>query len=144
MTNVFDVAKYILEKKGDVSAMKLQKLCYYAQVWYATWEERSLFPECIEAWINGPVIPELYKMHRGKFLLTSDDTSGNSDNLTKLEKEDIDKVIEYYGDKDPQWLSDLTHSEDPYINARKGVPDRERSNKEITLESIAEYYGSLQ
>lgn len=31
MANVFDVAKYILEKKGIMSTMKLQKLCYYAQ-----------------------------------------------------------------------------------------------------------------
>ena len=28
MANVFDVAKYILEKLGTLSTMKLQKLCY--------------------------------------------------------------------------------------------------------------------
>ncbi len=30
MANVFDTAKYILEQKGDMSTMKLQKLCYYS------------------------------------------------------------------------------------------------------------------
>lgn len=28
---VFDVAKYILEKKGEMTAMKLQKLIYYSK-----------------------------------------------------------------------------------------------------------------
>lgn len=31
MANVFDVAAYILEKEGEMTTMKLQKLCYYAQ-----------------------------------------------------------------------------------------------------------------
>src|SRR5215831_19020806 len=30
MANVLDVAAYILRAKGPMSAMKLQKLCYYA------------------------------------------------------------------------------------------------------------------
>ena len=33
VANVFDVAKYILEKEGKLSTMKLQKLCYYCQAW---------------------------------------------------------------------------------------------------------------
>ena len=45
MANVFDVAKYILEKQGDMSTMKLQKLCYYAQAWSLVWDDRELFPE---------------------------------------------------------------------------------------------------
>jgi len=32
MSNVFDVAKYILSALGEVSTMKLQKLCYYSLV----------------------------------------------------------------------------------------------------------------
>ncbi len=143
MANVFDVAKYILEEKGQISAMKLQKLCYYTQAWYATWEEKPLFLEHIEAWINGPVIPKLYDTHRGKFFLTSNDIDGDSKILTELEKKSIDRVIEYYSNKDPQWLSDLTHAEDPWHNARKDIPSRERSNKEITLRSIVKYYSSL-
>ena len=33
MASVFDVAAYILEKKGEMSTLKLQKLVYYAQAW---------------------------------------------------------------------------------------------------------------
>jgi hypothetical protein len=37
MTTIFDVAKYILQQRGEMTAMKLQKLCYYAQAWSLAW-----------------------------------------------------------------------------------------------------------
>ena len=40
-------------------------------------------------------------------LLVSDINYGNADNLDKDAKETVDAVLEYYGDKSPQWLSDL-------------------------------------
>ena len=45
MANVFDVAKYILEKLGTLSTMKLQKLCYYCQAWSLVWDDTPLFDE---------------------------------------------------------------------------------------------------
>ncbi|WP_131783195.1 Panacea domain-containing protein [Legionella gresilensis] len=143
MANVFDVAKYILEKQGEMTAMKLQKLVYYSQAWHAVWEEKPLFEEKIQAWVNGPVIPELYDLHRGKFLITSSDIFTTSNSLNKSEKDSIDSVLSFYGSKSSQWLSDLTHSEEPWIAARKGLAANERGNKEITLQSMAEYYESL-
>ena len=50
MVTVFDVAKYILQVKGEMSAWKLQKLCYYAQAWHYTWTEKRLIKEEFEAW----------------------------------------------------------------------------------------------
>ena len=51
---VFDVAAYILEQKGSMTTMKLQKLVYYSQAWSLVWDEKPLFEEAIEAWANGP------------------------------------------------------------------------------------------
>lgn len=65
MVSAHDVAAYMLRKHGPMSAMKLQKLVYYAQAWSLVWEDRPLFPERIEAWANGPVIPELYQAQTG-------------------------------------------------------------------------------
>ena len=144
MTTVFDVAKYILEKMGKpISTWKLQKLVYYSQAWSLVWDERPLFDSKIKAWANGPVCPELYHAHKGRFAITADEIAGNSENLDDDARETIDAVIEAYGHFNGQQLSDLTHSEDPWRLARKGVPDNERSDKEITLESMAEYYSSL-
>jgi uncharacterized phage-associated protein len=33
MASVHDVAAFIIEKLGPISAMKLEKLVYYAQAW---------------------------------------------------------------------------------------------------------------
>jgi len=140
--SVFDVASYILKKIGQISTIKLQKLVYYCQAWSMVWDEKPLFYENIEAWINGPVIRELYNYHRGTYII---DTLpiGNSDLLSEIQKETIDAVIDFYGDKTAQYLVELSHSEKPWIDARKDLPDNERSNKVIPLDLIQEYYSSL-
>ena len=67
MATVFDAAKYILEQRGRLSTMKLQKLCYYSQAWSLVWDDAPLFEEEFEAWANGPVCRVLYEYSRGKF-----------------------------------------------------------------------------
>ncbi|WP_412693927.1 type II toxin-antitoxin system antitoxin SocA domain-containing protein [Clostridium sp. AF22-10] len=63
--------------------------------------------------------------------------------MSEDQKDTIDKVLEHYGSHDAQWLSQLTHMEDPWINARKGVPSGAGCNHVITKESMALYYGGL-
>lgn len=142
MATVFDVAAYILDRKGEMTAMKLQKLVYYAQAWALVWDEMPLFNERIEAWANGPVCPDLYRAHAGSFKLAAL-ARGNAGALQDPERETVEAVLEYYGDKNSQWLSDLTHQEDPWIKARGDLAPGERCNTEITHASMAEYYGSL-
>jgi len=146
MASVFDVAVYILKKCGPMSAMKLQKLVYYCQAWSLVWDDAPLFSEKIEAWANGPVVPDLFNFHKGSYTVDAAffATKGDSDTLTDSQKDTIDRVVEFYGNKSAQWLSDLTHSEAPWREARRGIPDGVRGNAEITLESMAMYYESLQ
>jgi uncharacterized phage-associated protein len=141
---VFDVAKYILKKKGSMSSMKLQKLVYYSQAWSLVWDDEPLFSSRIEAWTNGPVICDLYEKHKGLFKIGSAHIEPFADGcLTPLQEETIDVVLKAYGDKSAHWLSNQTHSEVPWIVARAGLSDRERGESEITLDSMAEYYGTL-
>jgi len=142
MANAHDIAAYIIKKLGKMTAMKLQKLVYYCQAWSLVWDEKPLFKDRIEAWANGPVVPELYETHRGKFQVLTW-PSGDDKKLSTLQKETINSVLGFYGDKPSQWLSDLTHREDPWVNARKGYSHGERGLEVITHASMAEYYGSL-
>lgn len=142
--SVSDVARYVLKWLGATSAMKLEKLVYYCQAWSLVWDERPMFRERIEAWASGPVTPALYVQHRGKFTVVEDDIPGNPDNLDQDALDTIGAVIEFYGEKTAQWLSDLTHKEDPWADARKGLPDGARSQEEITLAAMGEYYSSLK
>lgn len=125
-----------------MTAMKLQKLVYYSQAWSLVWDEKPLFSERIEAWANGPVSPELFAAHKGEFTV-SEAPRGNRECLGAEEQKTISAVIKFYGDKPAAWLSDLSHREAPWKDARKGVPDGERSNREITHAAMAEYYGNL-
>jgi len=96
MATLFDVAKYITEQTGEVSAMKLQKLMYYAQAWNLVWEEEALFPNDFQAWANGPVLPTLYARHRGMFKVDASLFSeANSGNLTEAERSNVDKVLAF-------------------------------------------------
>lgn len=142
MANVFDVAAYILRKKGQMTSWKLQKLVYYSQAWSLVWDQRPLYPERLEAWVNGPVSPHLYYEHRGQFLV-SKIARGNPDALDKDARETVDAVLNYYGDMHPQELSDLTHSEAPWANARAGLRPGANGSEEITHETMAAYYEAL-
>ena len=139
---VFDVAAYILQKMGSMTTMKLQKLVYYGQVWSLVWDEKKLFEDDIEAWANGPVVRDLFDYHRGMYEISTMPI-GNPRLLNQEQQETIDAVLEYYGDKSAQWLIELTHMEDPWIQARKGLPPLERGSRVMSLDTIADYYSSL-
>ena len=142
-TSILDVARYILEQCGPMTAMKLEKLCYYSQAWSLVWDGSPLFEEDFEAWANGPVCPVLFDKHRHMFTVSKEDIPGDSLNLTDDQKETINAVIEAYGKLDAYQLSTLTHTEAPWVNARDGLPSGARSNRVITLDAMEEYYGSL-
>ena len=144
MADVFDVAHCILDRMGEVTAMKLQKLCYYAQAWSLVWDEKPLFPNRIEAWANGPICPDLYRAHEGKFTITPDTlTVGDASRLTSDQRETVDAVIDFYGGLDTWQLSNLVHHEPPWRDARNGLKQGENGHKEISLAVMAEYYGGL-
>ena len=144
MATVLDVARYVLNKCGTMTTMKLEKLVYYCQAWSLGWDEVPLFAEEFEAWANGPVCPQLFDEHRGLFVVSENFLSNLPKcNFTDSELETMNSVIEYYGDKEPQWLSELTHKESPWREARKGIPDGASCNNVISKDSMLQYYGGL-
>jgi uncharacterized phage-associated protein len=151
MATVFDVACYILEKTNEVdeeiTVLKLQKLVYYSQAWHLTWESKPLFNSRIEAWANGPVCPELYRkvksVNDGSLVVSRGVLQGNPSALQGDEKGSIDSVFEFYGRMKPFELSSLTHQEDPWKSARKGLAPGQPGTAEISHEAMVEYYEGL-
>jgi uncharacterized phage-associated protein len=145
MARMEDVAAYILTKIGPITAMKLQKLCYYAQAWHLAWEDQQLFDSRIEAWANGPVIPELYRQHRGRLHLSPGDIAGDPARLAGAEQESIDLVLDFYGEMTAHHLCVLTHREDPWRQARAEarLSPMERGAAEIPSGAMHEYFRSL-
>lgn len=141
MVSVHDVAAYILRKQGRMSTWKLQKLVYYSQAWSLVWDDAPLFKARIEAWANGPVAPELYRDHRGRFSIEQWD--GDPSHLTSSESQTVDLVLADYGRLTGRQLSILTHAELPWQKAREGLGPTDLGNQEITLDSMQAYYSAL-
>ncbi len=72
----------------------------------------------------------MYYAHRGKYMLES--VGGNPSILLQSDIETIDAVLEYYGEKSSQWLSDLTHQEHPWQKTRDPLPRGQRGSEEMT------------
>lgn len=127
-------------------AMKLQKLVYYSHAWHLVWEDTPLLSETIEAWANGPVVRRLYGEHRLQFTVDkSAFPRGDASRLTPREQSSVDAVIAYYGDMSAHELSQLTHRENPWrdARARAHLQPGERGTEPISDAEMAEYYGGL-
>ncbi|MFQ9505384.1 MAG: hypothetical protein ACLRZ2_00180 [Veillonella sp.] len=67
-STVYDVAKYIIDNWGPMSAMKLQKLVFIHKLWQ-WYDDVPLFEDDFEAWAKG-LYANLFNAHKGKFMLS--------------------------------------------------------------------------
>lgn len=116
IVSVHHVAAYILEQTGEISVWRLQRLTYYSQAWKLAWYEYPMFRARAEAWGAGPTIPELYRLHKGKFTIGSWE-HGDASQITKTNKEVIDCVLESYGALDNIQFGEIARSEQPWKDA---------------------------
>jgi uncharacterized phage-associated protein len=117
-----EVAKYII-KSLPVDNLKLQKLLYYSQATYLVRNDKEpLFPEPIEAWDYGPVVPPVYREYKPygfDVLLPADEPV----NLSLNEIRAVDMTLSCFGELSGPALINQTHFEDPWKNAyRPGRP----------------------
>ncbi len=138
---VHDLAAYILREQGRMSTWKLQKLVYYSQAWALVWDGEPIFKAHIEAWANGPVVPELYRKHRGKFSV--DSWEGDPRGLSDAHRDTVEIVLGEYGHLTGRQLSQLTHGERPWQEARRGLEPTQLGSQVIALDSLQAYYEVL-
>jgi uncharacterized phage-associated protein len=126
-------------KHNPVSNLKLQKLLYYSQAWHLALFGEPLFDEDIEAWVHGPVVPEIFRRYRD--CKWSPIPSLGVDNACQF-RPHLEEVWRVYGRFSAFDLERLTHSEDPWKMARKGLAPDESSNNIITKSSMRDYYSA--
>jgi uncharacterized phage-associated protein len=143
MVKVQDIADYFIwlaNYTGSfISNLKLQKLVYYAQAWYLAIHDKPLFDEDFEAWIHGPVIPELYKEYCG-FKWKPILKEVEEPKFTEEVKQFLDEVTDVYFGLDAYELEQMTHTEAPWIEARGDLPTDASCNEIISKESMREYF----
>ncbi len=130
--------------KEKITNLKLQKLLYYCQAWYLAFNNKPLFKDEIQAWLHGPVVPEIYRKFKEfawnpiepKEAITPIELDDDSENLVR-------EVLKEYGDVDPKSLEAMTHNEDPWINARKGIRSpHDYWEGEVKCKDMRDYYRS--
>lgn len=119
----------------------MQKLVYYAQAWCLAWNERPLFDEPIEAWVNGPVVRSLFAQHAR--VHTIHEIIGDPSRLSAEERDQVAAVVAFYGSMDGDELAELTHREPPWREARRGLPADARSRIEISRSTMRAYHSGL-
>lgn len=141
--SAFDLARYVLKKCIDenhpISNLQLQKILYYIQECFLKEKDRKAFPEPIEAWQFGPVVPKVYDEYRiygGRTIVWILDASDN----VSIDKEDkvlIDGIVEEKRELDPWNMVQETHKEG---GAWAKIYDKGRgAYKVIPIETIKDY-----
>jgi uncharacterized phage-associated protein len=125
MPTAHDVARYLVSQVDDdggdsMSNLKLQKLLYYSQGFHLAAYGKPLFNEPIEAWVHGPVVPDVYRTlkHFGSNAVQMDPPD-----LSQFAGEDlelIDEVYSVYGQFSPTGLRNMTHDEPPWKRTPQG------------------------
>ena len=139
------VISYVFERLEEVTPLMLQKLLYFIQgVSYAL-NAKPMFTENCQAWVHGPVYPEVYDIFRDFKYNPIEDArfvifECAEDVLTEEECRTIDLVVNTFGEYGGKVLERITHEEMPWKLARKGNTDNIPSNETITMENIEEYY----
>jgi uncharacterized phage-associated protein len=140
--SVVDVAEAILSRHEEpLSTFSLHKLVVYAQAYHLAFHGEPLFTERIEAWVNGPAVPDLYRAHVRAFAITT--VRGDPDALNAGQRESIDRILAFYGGHPGDWLVAQTHLEAPWLRAREGLGENERGNREITVGALRDYYKEI-
>lgn len=139
MLSCYDAAKYFLaqasEEAGDlISNLKLQKLVYYAQGFHLALYDEPLFPEAIEAWTHGPVVPDLYRHYKkyGTGAIPCPEYIDFSiyDEKTKSL---LDEVYSVFGQFAAWKLRNMTHEEYPWKLAAQ-------NSGKISHQSLKKYF----
>lgn len=146
--NVHSVADYFLsivdkDSGSSITHLKLQKLVYYAQAWNLVFTGEPMFDEEIEAWIHGPVCPELYRRFSGSGYRNLEKPDNVPTGFNKEQLETLEAVWESYGQYDGKYLEQLTHQELPWIKAREGYEDAQHCTEKIDLDIMKDYYTEL-
>ncbi len=140
-TTALDVGEYVYQRKGWVDAWRLQKLVFFAHAWSLAWDGRGLFDAELEAWPDGPVERELYRVNKYDRRAIFDTHLPGSDTsrLTDRQKAVIDAVLEHYGEWTARQLSDESHTP-VWLQARGDRPGRHSNGETIPVDAIRRWY----
>ena len=150
------ITNYVNQKGDSVSHKKLQKLLYYVEAWHLVNFGVPILEEDFQAWVHGPVIPQLYqKLKEFGFndlkVINEEEETVDKEIEAIIEKNNLDpekvefihSVLDNYGSLTSFELEMLSHSEKPWIEARGNCAPHERCTSIISKDSMLSFYSQL-
>lgn len=136
MERIIDVAQYIYEEykrqSGEViDEMKLHKLLYLAQRESLAITNEPLFSEVFDGWKYGPVSKEVRTLYTEDGMYYEDKRP-----LSAAATYIVKNVILQYGGLASWKLSEISHKEISWQNARKNLAPGENGNKPLSIDDI--------
>ena len=168
--NPIAIANYFIEQAEShgetLTAMKLQKLVFFAHGWYLAIKNAPLIDEQVEAWPYGPVIRSLYREFREygdrnitekvsvfKTLVKSDGrrsrtilrpTIDDNPESATFTKQFLDRVWEVYSKFTAIQLSNMTHEVGtPWRLIHDSYDGKPPKGTDIPSDSIKKYFQDL-
>lgn len=136
---------YVFKKLEEVTPLMLQKLLYFTQGISYALNEKPMFKENCQAWLHGPVYPQIFKLFRDFRYNPIEDArfailDNNKSTLNADDRKVIDLVVNTFGEYSGKTLERITHCETPWISARKGYGESIPSTTPIPKQTIKLYY----
>ncbi|AZV00322.1 Panacea domain-containing protein [Paracoccus sulfuroxidans] len=98
------------QKDGrELTIMQLLKLVYIAYGWHFEMRKSKLFPNRIEAWQHGPVIPDVYRSFRRQGIIAKSVVDADKANFGDRYDHFLEEIYKIYGDMGAFQLSEKTH-----------------------------------
>lgn len=141
-TSIFEIVNWFLHVQM-MTHKKLQKLLYFSYgIYLAEYNEdinnleNKLFPNNFQAWVHGPVDPNVYEIYKnnGVNYLFVEKPYVNTFNERILST--LNRVMEIYGNYEADELEQISHNQLPWKNARKGLGPTDISTNSISDEDI--------
>lgn len=159
--DILDLSSFLLnhfiKNEIEINPLKLQKVLYYIQAWHLVYfKKQNIFDDLPEAWVNGPVYRKVFDKYKNfrmydRFYIKSKNNIENfyteskkNLNLTGEQWKFLDAILLHYGTMSHEKLVCLTHLEEPWNNARKGIEPFAYSNQSISIDDMYKYYSKLK
>ena len=135
MEKTLNVAKkmydmYFEKYKKNMDEMKMHKLMYFAQRESLMYNNEKLFKADFYGWKYGPVLKSVRSQYMGKrFKLVQSDVSDKTVAL-------LDKVLDRYGNLSSWQLSNLSHGELSWKQARRNLKPDVNGDTKLSLNAM--------
>lgn len=140
--SVMEIVDWFLHTK-PMTHKALQKLLYFSYGVYLVQNNESkdninnaLFVNNFEAWVHGPVDPEVYSLFKYNGINLLSKTDVIECNFSPEVLKALNTTMDRYGSYDADMLEEISHHHLPWQHAREGLSSIDASNNKLDDKEI--------